>query len=550
MEAIAECRKKDNTKIIPVTDETQELQILFIQTPHMQKAFDAFPEVLLLDATYRTNKLRMPLFVFVVEDGAGRSHVVAYAFVASEQQHVVTQLLGIFVKENLATARTSVVVVDKDFTEISAVRETFPSKPAVQLCQFHVTKAFKAAAGQLSKSAQERDRMVSSFNEMLCAPTSQMFEEAHAEFLRYASEEARMYFEKNWAKIPEMWARHLCDALFTAGNNTTNRVESHNGKLKNILSSHEKLHDALHALLKVSDSMLHEARHQAALLQTCEFYSYNASGAIEKMCFKELTPYACALVNKEVTKMRENPPEVRQLAANLYTVSSACGNTWHEVSIEKQTCTCTSFSRMGLFCRHFLATCEKYSIVPDLKMAIRARWFKSYQLGYMADKTEPDSSQEPTEMCPVEEIATMPGPSYEKMNRSQRFSFAMRTFKAMADHLADCPTDIFTARLGLLEEIHTGWLKGQEIVMATGNSDVTPDLGSRGQAACNQLAAAEALGQEARQEHCTENSAPENGNADSKEPCQEASSAAAHGTDSSLRHQVCQDFMLLTLLTL
>lgn len=167
-------------------------------------------------------------------------------------------------------------------------------------------------------------------------------------------------------------------------------------------------------------------------------------------------------------------------------------------------------------------------------------WFMSYQLGYMADNTESDSSQEPTKMCPVEEIATMPGPPYEKMNRSQRFSFAMHTFKAMADHLADCPTDIFTARLGLLEEIHTSWLKGQDIVMATGNSDVAPDLGSRGQAACDQVAAAEALGQEAHQEQRTENSLPENGNADSKEPCQEASSsAAAHGTDSSLHHQVC-----------
>ncbi|XP_077537073.1 uncharacterized protein LOC144149387 [Haemaphysalis longicornis] len=552
MAAIAECRRKDNAKIIPVTDESQELQILYIQTPHMRKAFDAFPEVLLLDATYRTNKLRMPLFVFVVEDGAGRSHVVAYAFVASEQQHVVTKLLDIFVKENTAASKTSVVVVDKDFTEISAVRESFPSKPAVQLCQFHVTKAFKIAAGQHAKSAQERDRLVSSFNDMLCAPTSQLFEEAHAEFLRYASEDARIYFEKNWAKIPEMWARHLCDTSFTAGNNTTNRVESHNGKLKNILSSHEKLHDALRSLLNISDSLLQEARHQAALLQTCEFYSYNTSGDVEKMCFKELTPYACALVSTELTKVRENPPEIRQLADNLYSVSSACGNTWHEVSTEKQTCSCTTFSRMGLLCRHFLATCEKYGIMPDLKTAIKARWFKSYQLDYMAKNTESGSSQQPSEICPNEEIATMPAPSYEKMNRSQRFNFAMRTFKTMADHLADCPTDIFTARLGLLEEIHTGWLKGQDIIMATDNSDVGPDLGSTGQAPCHQVATAEALGQEAQQEHRTKTSSPEYGNANSMQPCQEASSssAAAHETHSSLHHQVCQDFGLPTLLTL
>ncbi|KAH9378340.1 hypothetical protein HPB48_009929 [Haemaphysalis longicornis] len=366
----------------------------------------------------------MPLFVFVVENGAGRSHVVAYALVASEQQHVVTQLLDIFVQENTAASKTSVVVVDKDFTGISAVREPCPSKPAVQLCQFHATKAFKIAAGQHAKSAsaQERDRLVRSFNDMVCAPTSQLFEEARAEFLRrYASEDAHTYFDKNWAKVPEMWARHLCDTLFTAGNNTTNCVESHNGKLKNILSLHEKLHDALRSLLNISDSMLQEARHQAALLQTCGFYSYNASGDVKKMCFKEITTYACALVSNALTKVRENPPEARKLAANLHSVASACGNTWHEVSTEKQTCSCTTFSRMGLLCHHFLATCEKYGIMPDLKTAMKARWFRSYQLDYMAKNTEPGSSQEPSEICPNEEIATMPGPSYEKKEQESAF---------------------------------------------------------------------------------------------------------------------------------
>ncbi|KAL3208550.1 hypothetical protein MRX96_039011 [Rhipicephalus microplus] len=79
-------KAKYGAKVLPITDENKELQILFFQTPHKQQAFKCFPEVVLLDATYRTNKLRMPLFAMVVQDGSGLSHVVAYAFVASEQQ--------------------------------------------------------------------------------------------------------------------------------------------------------------------------------------------------------------------------------------------------------------------------------------------------------------------------------------------------------------------------------------------------------------------------------------------------------------------------------
>ncbi|KAM7303421.1 uncharacterized protein ISCGN_013379, partial [Ixodes scapularis] len=175
LKEVSQCKMTYDANVLIITDENKELQILFVQTPHMQQAFDCFPEVLLLDATYRTNKLRMPFFVLMVQDGAGCSHVVAYAFVSSEQQHVVTRLLELFVQENPATANTKVVVVDKDFTEINAVRTTFPSTPAVQLCQFHEFKAFRAAVGQLAKSSDERERLSSCFGEMLHAPTPDKF---------------------------------------------------------------------------------------------------------------------------------------------------------------------------------------------------------------------------------------------------------------------------------------------------------------------------------------------------------------------------------------
>lgn len=165
------CKTAYGAKTLIVTDESKELQVLFIQTPHMQRAFRAFPEVLLLDATYRTNKLKMPLFVFVVQDGSGISHAVAYAFVACEQQHVVTRLLEVFVRENPAALDTKVVVVDKDFAEIAAIKTAFSSSPAVQLCEFHAVKAFRSAAGQVAKSADEREHLLHCFSKMLHAPT-------------------------------------------------------------------------------------------------------------------------------------------------------------------------------------------------------------------------------------------------------------------------------------------------------------------------------------------------------------------------------------------
>lgn len=125
LEFISELREKENARVVVTADENCELQILRVQTKEMQRMFDGYPEVLLLDATYRTNKHKMPLFVFMVEDGAGCSHVVAYAFVASEQQHIVTKLLQTFVTNNPKASETSVVMVDKDFTEIGAIKNPF-----------------------------------------------------------------------------------------------------------------------------------------------------------------------------------------------------------------------------------------------------------------------------------------------------------------------------------------------------------------------------------------------------------------------------------------
>ncbi|XP_075737794.1 uncharacterized protein ZSWIM9-like [Rhipicephalus microplus] len=455
MEELNYCKAKYGAKVLPITDENKELQILFFQTPHMQQAFKCFPEVLLLDATYCTNKLRMPLFVMVVQDKSGLSHVVAYAFVASEQQHVVTSLLEIFVQENSAATNTKVVVIDKDFTEVNAVKAAFPGSPAVQLCEFHVKKAFQTAAAQLGKSPDERKRLLGSFSEMLHAPTPQKYDDAKAEFERYASSEATSYFAKNWSNITEMWVRYHCDQEFTEGNNTNNRVESRNAKIKNVLSSSSKLHEALRGLLKLSTSLSQEAHHKTILLKICDFYSYEGHEGVQEQCRKVLTPYACKLLSNELVKLRDEPREVKMLSPRTYAVFSTSTDVWHDVSFEKHSCSCTTYKKMKLLCQHMLAVCARFDVKLCLEEAVSRRWFKSYHLEFLgttADNHEQDDidSESTTESSAEIQALSMPGPSFQKMNRNQRFNYAMRMLKAIADNLADCQPDVFAARLGFL----------------------------------------------------------------------------------------------------
>lgn len=72
------------------TNNEGSLKLMYIQTSVMHTFVVNFPEVLLLDATCRTNKIKMPLFVSMVVDGFGISQIVAYCFVANKHQHIVT----------------------------------------------------------------------------------------------------------------------------------------------------------------------------------------------------------------------------------------------------------------------------------------------------------------------------------------------------------------------------------------------------------------------------------------------------------------------------
>ena len=64
-------------------------------TSQMKETFSLLPEVLMIDcrSTYCTNKLRMPLFTVLVEDGDGLGQVVGYAFVSNEHNFTLQPVL-------------------------------------------------------------------------------------------------------------------------------------------------------------------------------------------------------------------------------------------------------------------------------------------------------------------------------------------------------------------------------------------------------------------------------------------------------------------------
>ena len=83
-----------------VMSDRNELHALYYHISTMQKMQRKFPELLLLDATYRLNDFRIPLYVLMVEDGNGERRVVALWLVANEERDTISDIMDLFVRHN------------------------------------------------------------------------------------------------------------------------------------------------------------------------------------------------------------------------------------------------------------------------------------------------------------------------------------------------------------------------------------------------------------------------------------------------------------------
>lgn len=59
------------------SDEDDTFTVLLFQDSVMKSSFASYPEVLMIDATYKLNELRMPLYLMIVLDSNGQSEIVA-----------------------------------------------------------------------------------------------------------------------------------------------------------------------------------------------------------------------------------------------------------------------------------------------------------------------------------------------------------------------------------------------------------------------------------------------------------------------------------------
>ena len=72
LDAVVIFLKKDSNSIVEVTvDKSNEFECLFFQDEKMKTVFAMFPELLMVDATYKLLDFKMPVYVLLAVDGHG-----------------------------------------------------------------------------------------------------------------------------------------------------------------------------------------------------------------------------------------------------------------------------------------------------------------------------------------------------------------------------------------------------------------------------------------------------------------------------------------------
>lgn len=348
-------------------NDKNEIVSFFWQTPEMRAAFAQAPEFVLCDFTYCLNICRMPLFVIQIVSGNNFSKVVGLAIVEKENQEHLKLIFETFKEYNPDYVNIQTFMVDKDMAEIAAIRESFP-EAHIFLCLFHVLRAVR----QWCDTHRMQDDARKEFNSFFAKIAYSRYEAdyvANVKELRDATNKCKSvesklfyeYFMNNWNNCKEMWVKYVRISKFNAGDNTTNRLESFNGKLKKFVMRYSDLdmfyQDTNKALEYLNEADELKMFNHIAKTKNYRIFKNPLLNAVHARFAETTTQYFAMMVRDQLIIFEENESQYeiseKYECSNAYLVGRKNKNTEHFTS--ELECECEENQRKLIPCNHIFA---------------------------------------------------------------------------------------------------------------------------------------------------------------------------------------------------
>ena len=439
--------------VVEVTVNSENvLSGIYFQDGLMKEIYQQYPEILFVDATHKLNELRMPLYVLLVEDGNGESHIVAVWLVTSEDAATTKAMAEIFQAHNEQWHNTVTIMADKDFTERNIFQQQFPQANLL-VCSFHVLKTFRReiTSEKIGITAAERYTVLEILQRTAYSTTEEMYMKCYEELKATKLTKVIEYFDDNWHDIRREWGGGLRDESLTYQNRTNNRVESINQKLKSVISKFARLPQFCTELVGVLSMLRTERDHRAiSLFQKVPVQPFSPD-SIEHHYMELLTPFALSFVLRQISLA--DKVKIKCEMEDSFEIESS---TQCKVTATCFECNCSFRKTMQLPCRHIFAIrrrCELSLFDPKL---CAVRWTLQYyrssnRVLYSSDSSHCEDAGSSLDVSVVEPV-TKP-----ILSQQEKYRKAFHITQKLASLAAEAPMREFDEKLKCLENILSIW---------------------------------------------------------------------------------------------
>ena len=382
---------------------------------------------------------------------------------ANEEKELLTSLIQMFKEENPEWTEIKTILTDKDLV----VTELIP-QAQLQLCEFHVLKTFrtKITCEGMKITSEEKLRVLEVLQDILSA-NEETYNAKHQALKNLGHSLVTDYYDSNWHPIRYEWVRGLKTSIHL-GNTTSNRIESMNQKLKQVIQRCSKFRDFWEDLLIILDSFRKERDFR--IYQTIQRRPAKplAPNCPESMYRELLTPFAFKKVQIQLWQSDHYElPNEEQEEVELETSSGTC-------KVSAESCSCGFMQMNQLPCRHLLAFRRSKGRSLFYKEACGLRWkLTDYHQNCFvnADAPETEASQKSTYVQRNKENSTL--------TEMQKFKKCNILWQENNSLLTKVSTKVHKERIGVLRELFRIWREGGEVSCTRIDQDeVRPSLAS------------------------------------------------------------------------
>ena len=347
----------------------QKLVQIFFYHPecvHLAQRFTA-GHALIVDGTFNTNKLRLPLLVAVGITNEEKTFPIAFSFCPGETAESYNFFFDCL-RSDIFTdgvVEPKVVMGDMGAGLLSSI-DTFNSMPhsSFQICSWHAVEAMlayfhkvdKYTTAELEGPQDDKDKKTSPGLLDWCwdyiqSPTLDELKKNRQNLWDHLQESEQAYMKNNWGPKESRTVYCYIRLLLNLGVSSSQRVESYHRLLKDVVSGHMSLQDSTKAICRRVTNLVIQLRTEEdnALM--------NTPLALDQRFFK----YLIGQISLAAIKKIET--EWLQMAALLQSGE------------ELGSCdTCDILHRYSLPCRHYLRRAYDEG-TPIPRSLIHPRWW-------------------------------------------------------------------------------------------------------------------------------------------------------------------------------